>query len=188
MQMMLLHGTGSLTLMFCKLNSIFFLIRDKLNIDTMKIIYFSLVQSHLNYCNVIWGSTYKTHLKPLIISHKNIIRTMTYSKRRDSSEPIFIRLGLLNFNSINKYSILLFVYKCINNIYSINPFTFANEIHGRTLRNALNLRPPLVNSHQSQLSVRYQGVEAWNALSLEIQSSNTLLTFKRRIKQILLSN
>ena len=68
-----------ITLKLSKINSILFLIRSKLNLATLKLIYYSLVQSYLTYCNVIWGSTYKTHLKPLITTHKNIVRTMTYS-------------------------------------------------------------------------------------------------------------
>ena len=113
---------------------------------------------------------------------------MTYSRRRDHSQPLFARLSLLDFNSINKYSILLFVYKCINNLYSYNPFIFSGDIHGRNLRYPLNLRPPIVSSYQSQLSVRYQGYVAWNDLTLEIQSSGTLFAFKRKIKQMFLSS
>ena len=33
--------------------------------DTLKNLYYSLVYHYLNYCNIIWSSTYNSHLKQL---------------------------------------------------------------------------------------------------------------------------
>ena len=36
----------------------------------LKMIYMSLIYSYINYCNVVWGSAYQNHLKPLVILQK----------------------------------------------------------------------------------------------------------------------
>ena len=36
----------------------------------LKMIYMSLIYSYINYCNVVWGSAYINHLKPLVILQK----------------------------------------------------------------------------------------------------------------------
>ena len=39
----------------------------------LKMIYMSLIYSYINYCNVVWGSAYLNHLKPLVILQKKLL-------------------------------------------------------------------------------------------------------------------
>ena len=76
-------------------------------------IYMSLIHSYINYCNVIWGSAYECHLKPLIVLQKKAIRLISNSKFRDESAPIFYNLKLLPILKVFQLNCLLFIYKCL---------------------------------------------------------------------------
>ena len=60
-----------------KLNSMLYLIRNKLTRDSLRLIYHSIAYSYISYCHIIWGNTFKPHLKPIHVAHKPIIRTIT---------------------------------------------------------------------------------------------------------------
>ena len=55
----------------------------------------SLIYPYINYCNVVWGSAYKFHIKPLIVLHRKAVRLITNANLRDTSAPIFYKLKLL---------------------------------------------------------------------------------------------
>ena len=53
-----------------KMNGIFYLVRHLFNEDTLKLIYNAMIHSSITYANIVWGSTFKTHLDPLRICQK----------------------------------------------------------------------------------------------------------------------
>ena len=166
-----------------KLNSIVYLVRDSLNSETLKIIYNSLVYPYLTYCNVIWGSTYKSNISPLIKITKRVVRTMTYSHRFEHTRELFTRLNLLTYESINKYCICIFVYRSLNGLTDLpNFFQYNMHFHNLTLRNNFNLRHPQVGSEQSKHAIAYRGCTLWNNLDSNLKSSNSIIAFKRNLK------
>ena len=68
----------------------------------MKMVYYSLVYSHLQYCINSWGSASETTLHPLKIIQKRNIRIITGSKYRAHAEPLFHQLQCLKLNDIYK--------------------------------------------------------------------------------------
>ena len=60
-------------------------------------IYNSIVLPYLNYCNHIWGNTYKSHLSKLYILQKKAARIIiTNSHVRSPSAPLFKELIILS--------------------------------------------------------------------------------------------
>ena len=53
-----------------KMNGNFYLVRHLFNEDTLKLIYNAMIHSSITYANIVWGSTFKTHLNPLRICQK----------------------------------------------------------------------------------------------------------------------
>ena len=58
-------------------------------------IYNSLVLPYLNYCNNIWGNTYKSHLSIVYILQKKAARIITKSHVQSPSAPLFKELQIL---------------------------------------------------------------------------------------------
>ena len=81
--------------------------------------YTSLIYSHLVYGIEVWGSACKTELNKLLVPQKSAMRLMTYNDQYpvihgplSPSNPIFIKLELLNIEEIFKYYISKFIFKC----------------------------------------------------------------------------
>ena len=85
-------------------------IRNYLNTAALKILYYSLIQSNLSYCQEIWSCAYPTVLKPLNIAQKKIVRIIKKVPPRTSTKPIFKELCIrtLETDIILKRSLLAF--------------------------------------------------------------------------------
>ena len=49
---------------------IFYKLRNILQLNTLKCLYHSFIESYINYCLLIYGNAYSSHLKPLEIVQK----------------------------------------------------------------------------------------------------------------------
>ena len=93
---------------------IFYNVRSKLDLKSMKIIYYALIYPNIIYCNCVWGNCCAIYLSPLKLALKKIIRVMTFGSRYERTSPLFQNLSLLNIKNVNKYMSLLFVFKCLS--------------------------------------------------------------------------
>ena len=60
----------------------------------------SMVLSYLNYCNLVWASSYKTSLQRIAILQKCVIRIVNKSDYCAHTDPIFKKLNLLKFHNL----------------------------------------------------------------------------------------
>ncbi len=75
-------------------------LRNSLQIDSMKKIYFGLVNSILDYGILGWGGVYNSHLEMVNITHRKIIKIM-YNKPYDfSTTELFNISDLLNIRQL----------------------------------------------------------------------------------------
>ena len=75
-------------------------VRRLVPMHALKNIYYTLVYPHLIYGIVLWGNTFETHLKKLVISQKKIVRSMLGAEYTDHTHPLFLQLNLLKLNDI----------------------------------------------------------------------------------------
>ena len=68
---------------------ILFRIKDKLTVEAKLNYYYAFVYPYLSYNVCVWGSTFKTHLNPIIILQKKIIRLITNSPYLAHTRPLF---------------------------------------------------------------------------------------------------
>ena len=62
---------------------------------TTKMLYYSLVYSHLNYGTLLWGSTYKTYFDQLAVLQKRTIRIVADWNWIEHIPPMFKSLEVL---------------------------------------------------------------------------------------------
>ena len=79
--------------------------------DILKMIYNALIQPHLNYGVLLWGKNV-ARIKKL---QKWAVRSITLSKYNAHTDPLFIKLKLLQIQDIYSLCILKFLYKYKNN-------------------------------------------------------------------------
>ena len=58
-------------------------------------LYNYMILPYLNYCNLVWGSTYKSSLKRIVILQKRATRIIGRSNYDAHADPIFKELNLL---------------------------------------------------------------------------------------------
>ena len=83
---------------------------------TLLILYNSLFLPYLNYCNLIWASTYDLHIEPLLLLQKKVVRIITFSHPLTHTKPLFQKLNILPIHSIFKCQISCFVFYHINKL------------------------------------------------------------------------
>jgi len=75
-----------------KLTSTFFYkIRDQVNMDVLKMIYFACVHSHLLYGNETYCNTYETYLSKLVILNNKLLRILQKNSQSEHLLEICIK-------------------------------------------------------------------------------------------------
>ena len=67
---------------------------------------------YLQYCNIVWASTYPTSLSRIVLLQKRILQIINHSKFDAHTDPIFKDLRILKFHDICKLKTGQFVYLC----------------------------------------------------------------------------
>ena len=60
-----------------------------------------MILPYLNYCNLVWGSIYKTNLQRILSLQKRVIRIVDKSYYNVHTQPIFRKLNFLKFQDIH---------------------------------------------------------------------------------------
>lgn len=127
------------------LTRIIYRIRNYLNEDCLRQIYFTLVNPYLLYCSAIWGGAYKTYIDILFTTQKKLIRTMHFRKRYDRTECLFQNSRLIKIPEIIHLQTSLFVHKGMHTSILSHSFT---TIPHTVARRPQQLRmPPCRTSH-----------------------------------------
>ena len=99
----------------------------------MKQLYYSLIYPYLTYGLLLWGNTYSSSIKRLIMFQKRDMRTITFSKPDEHSEPLLKELEILKLCDLVILHNAHFVYQYHNNLLpsSFNSFFFqsVSSIH-----------------------------------------------------------
>ena len=149
-----------------------------------------MILPYLYYCNLAWGGTYKANLQRIVILQKRALRIVNNSTYDANTSPIFKELKLLKFHDIHSFQLGFFMFSLnnstlpskFNNLFQIN-----SQIHNYNTRNAHLFRLPLCRTNTRQFSIYFQGPKFYNSLTSTITASPSSASFKRKLKEFLLS-
>ena len=161
--------------------------RRHLPLDTLKTLYNSLFLPYINYCNLIWGSTFVSYLEPLYILQKKAIRIITFSPPRTHSKPLFSKLNILSLHLLYKFHVSCFVFSYFNRLVpaSLSSLLHLNrEFHDYLTRSRLNLHK---FSRRYQFAICSQAPTIWNDIPLTLRNSLAISNFKKKLKLYFLS-
>jgi len=165
-------------------------IRYKINKQTALLIYDALILSQLNYCNLVWGSTYKTSLNNLFILQKRALKICLRLDRKTATNLVFQEARKLTIYDINKLQLAIFVYSLLNCKLPIIFNSYLHQItsiHSHNTRSNINIFIHSVKNNLRKFSVKGQGPLIWNSLPLDLRLSTSLPVFKKSIKKYLMS-
>ena len=133
----------------------------------------------------------KTHLYNLFILQKRAIRLICNLPRFSSTKASFCKLNLLTLNNINKYQILLFMFRYHHSLLpkTINiHFQTGSQIHGHYTRFSHHYRSHYARINTKEFSIHCIGPVLWNNLPEELKTLYSINSFKYHLKQLLINN
>ena len=142
-------------------------VRNHMNIDTLRCLYFTMIQSNISYCQEIWSSAYYTTLNPLRIAQKKFIRIVFRASPRSRTTPLFKLLGIRRLNtdiSYRKAAVLAFTAIKNPHIYNLDinvHFTHQYATRFRT-QNLPNYRTN--TQRYGTKGIKNQIIESYNIL------------------------
>jgi len=144
-------------------------VRHYVDLETLKLIYYSLIYPYLQYGAITWGNTYKTRLNHLNVLNNKVIRIMTYSHYLTHCPPLYKELNILQLNDIVFIQIALFMYDYFNNNLPSafhKYFTSVSEIHSHNTRfSHLNFHASTVHTNFGKFSLTFQGPKIWRSIN-----------------------
>ena len=149
-----------------------------------------MIFPYLYYCNLAWGGTYKSNLKRIVILQKRAVRIVNNSTYDANTGPIFKKLKLLKFHNVHLFQLGLFMFSFKNSTLPSkfnNLFFTSSQILNYNTRNAHFFRLPLCRTNTRQFSNYFQGPKFYNSLNSVITGSFPSASFKRKLKEFLLS-
>ena len=100
--------------------------RQYLNKSGLMSLYYSFIYPYHTYCNHIWGATYKTRLKRLVMLQNKAARILSYAGNRTSSDPLYKKWILWKLKTSTRNSLVVLCFVCLS-IKSHNPSGLYSE-------------------------------------------------------------
>lgn len=157
--------------------------RNKLPTSVLRLIYFSLVQSHISYMLEIYGSQNGINMKTLQRLQNKAIKHMYRLDIRTSTLLLYssISRGILPIKAMYIYELGIWMYKNIQNKLKSNLY-FQKQQHDHATRTQSNLCLPKVRTNYAKQRIEYIGSLTFNSIPVEIKSSPTVSIFKNKLK------
>lgn len=165
-----------------KLNKSFFLLlqlKNSLDKTVLLNFYYASVYSAIAYNIVLWGQS--KDVSRVFILQKRILRLIFNIPQQSSCRECFKANKIFTITSIYLWKLLTFIYTKKNNLIT------NSDNHSYNTRGKDNITS-LKHDHEFyKKSPLYAGSHFFNALPEDIRNSVSLITFKRRLKKLLIT-
>ena len=157
-----------------KANAILLKLKNYVNPSILKSVYFSIFESHLNYCSIIWSQNVDASNR-LFLLQKRAIRTISFAQRLSPSSPLFSNTRILKFYDKVSIENCILISKSLSNhlpTFFQDWFCFSSSSHSHCLRSS-NLGilkvPSFKTKSHGRLSCRINAIYTWNNLQKQIK-------------------
>lgn len=172
----------SLKMKLLKYIRIFYMLKTVCKKDLLKTVYYALISSKIEYGLEIWGGTYITTLKPIIILQKCFIRLVSNKAKLEHTEPLFKDLNILPFRNLYIFKVLKIFYdKSGDDRHDIG-------LRSQTLRRCANVFVPKPNSTAFKNFFLYLAPKFFNKMPDSIKTCENKRKFCKMLKNYLIDN
>lgn len=163
-----------------KYTRIFYLLRPFCGQDLLRTLYFAFVNSKLEYALTLWGGTYNTTMKAIVVQQNSFIRIIDNKSKLEHALPIYRKLEILPIKNLYIYKVLKVYYNTSNKQ--------REDIRKPTviLRNRLDAYVPRPRLTLYRKFFTYLAPKFYNCLPHQIKIINKLSKFLRVLKTYLL--
>ena len=147
--------------------------------------YKSYIQPHIDFCNIVWGSSSESNKHKIFKLQKRACKVIL-DYNVDDPNSAMNSLKIMSVYDRLYLRKAKFMFKIYNNVapaYITENFTLRNKVN-----TSINLRsssagcfiPPKPRTEYFKHSMRYSGCLVWNSLPEEVKSAQTIDTFHNR--------
>ena len=154
--------------------------------STLLNIYNSLVQSHFDYCSLVWGNCGKTLSNKLQKLQNRAARVITSSSYDVDVDSLFHNLSWKELHTQRQIRKAFMVFKSLNGLvpeYLTSKFVTRNVSNSALRDSANKLVFPFPRTNYMKNIFSYSGATLWNSLPYNIRESSSLHQFKRLLHQ-----
>jgi hypothetical protein len=146
-------------------------------------LYYAFIHSHLSYAIEVWGCTYNTSLKSILILQNRALRIITSTHPRINVDEIYAELKIFNVFNLIRYRLNILVFDIKNN-YKTIPNLKIQEHNLGSLRSANRhlLIPQSIHNNYGKFHFNYFAVKLWNEIQLDIRALDNRHDFMIAIK------
>lgn len=145
-------------------------------LEQMRILYYALVESHINYGIIAWGAATSNHVSNLEIIQKSILKVIYRKPRIYSSNDLYGSTKILDIRQLFLLQVLIRQHKNKHELIQI-------EHNYETRYKECSTVVPKPEKNILQRSYFYLGPKLYNIIPSEIKKINSINLFKNRIKK-----
>jgi hypothetical protein len=161
----------------------FYLLKDILSFTTLKLVYFALVQSRLQYGIMGWGGALDTHIKSLNIAQKHILKLMLNKRKHHPTDTTYFESNVFDVRQIFLYNLIMHYRK--NQTHSENINTNPYETRFKLSHKILI---PSINKSFGSRHGRFIGPHIINLIPEDLIHIHSNSHFKICIKEWLMKD
>ena len=158
-------------------------IRYYVNDQCLLNLFYSFIQSHINYNLINWSSTYPSFINCIDLKFKAAIRLISFKNKYEHTNPLFLKHDILPFLDLIKYKKGNFLWKIckgfinkpLSDVFVINTY------------NPLRFNLPNPNCMADRNRIVFSCVKYWNSIPPYIRNASTLSSFNDKHKKYLKS-
>ncbi len=133
-----------------------------------------MIYPYLIYGNIVWANTYPFNLHKLYLLQKQFVSLATLSDSNKASSHVCLYINMCSC-----------LFLCRHQQRS-NFFKFSSQVHSHNTRQVNHLHLHFYKTNHGLHSLRYEGVQIWNAKIHVIKISLSLESFKRKLSSHLI--
>ena len=166
--------------------SVFYNMRNMVNIRLARTVYFTCIHSRIKYGIELYGSADTNKIDKVQTIQNKLMKILLKKHPRYSTNALHVELNIIKVKHIHELAVLDFVYRCKNGPMIpnfSNYYTSRFDIHQHNTRNNRNFNIPNINTEIGRKSMKYKGADLWNKLDQAVQSSSSIKIFRKNITQ-----
>ena len=165
----------------------FYGIRDFINKEQIRTLYYSLVYSKIVYALAVYGQTTQENLLQLQRLQNGLLKVLTKNKLFYSTNKLHNNLKILKVEDMVEQEILTFVFNFKNerlpNIFNDKFKLRKNNNQMRTRNIENHMITPSTRTNYGEQTVRVKGALLWNQLPASLSTLTSTKMFRTRWKQ-----
>jgi hypothetical protein len=162
-----------------RVNFLFWKLKSYVDNECLRLAYFGLFQSHIQYGILLWG--HSPHVHSILLMQKRIVRTMAGADLVEHCKPLFISFRICTVINLYIYTVLLYI-KANLHFFMTRQVFHNHNTRGKTLLHIPQHRLALTGN-----SFKINGVKFFNRLP-ESARSTDFSNFKNKIYSWLVCN